>query len=110
MRTRLAVCLVVGLAAVAATAQDDVYLAGFAAAIVQRDFGLEVERVEVNNRVARIVIEDLQEHHAESIADAVARIEDIDRVYVFREGDESDTLASAYSDNDDDDEDRGLEF
>ena len=110
MRMRFAACLVVLIGAAAAAAQDDVYLAGFAAAIVQRDFGLEVERVEVSNRVARVVIDDLEEHHAESIADAVARIEGIDRVYVFREGDESDTLASAYSDDDDDEEENGLQL
>jgi len=95
----------------AAAAHDDVYLAGFAAAIVQRDFGLEVERVEVSGGVARIVIDDLEEHHAERIADAVARIKGIDRVYVFETGDESKALDSAYSNDEEDDEvDNGVEL
>jgi hypothetical protein len=108
VRSWLAAALL--FAGASAAADDDGYLAGYAAAIVERDFGLEIVSVEVHERTARVVVDDLDEHLAERVAQTVARIEGIDRVEVFEAGEESVPLAQEESLDVDDDDVEALEL
>src|SRR5439155_896855 len=80
-RTLFAAALLVFTASARAVS-DDSYLAGYATAVVERDLGLKVVSLEVRDRVAHVVVEDLGDQPAERISEALTRIEGIERVGV----------------------------
>jgi hypothetical protein len=85
----LAIGAVALLVAVGAHAQhDDAYLAGYVTAMIERDLGLEVVSVEVNQGNARVVVRNLIGQPAERVAAAVSRIEGIHEVDVHEAGSE----------------------
>ena len=67
----------------AARAQhDDAYLAGYATAVIERDLGLTVVRLDVHDGVAHVVVKNLGEQPEDRITGALTRIEGIERVEV----------------------------
>jgi len=84
-RTLFAAALLVFTASARAVS-DDSYLAGYATAVVERDLGLKVVSLEVRDRVAHVVVEDLGDQPAERISEALTRIEGIERVEVSEAG------------------------
>jgi Protein of unknown function (DUF1207) len=85
LRAACAAVLVL-LAAPGVLAADDAYLAGYATAVIERDLGLKVVRLEVREGVAYVVVESLEDQPKERIAAALTEIEGIERAEVS-EGD-----------------------
>ena len=78
----------------AARAQhDETFLAGYATAVIERDLGLTVIRVEVHEGVAHVVVKNLGEQPEDRITAALMRIEGIVRVEVV-EAETSETPAA----------------
>lgn len=88
------------LAAAGADAVDgpDRYLAGYAAAIVERDLDLEVVHCEVVGGVARVTVRNLGSTPAQRIAEALVRVDGIDAVEVRVDGDGPEPVAEIEDD------------
>jgi len=80
-RAPLALALALATAATA-TPDDDRYLAGYAAAVIERDLGLHVVSIEVHDGVASVVVESLGDQPAERVAEALVWIHGIQRAEV----------------------------
>ncbi|MGH0030491.1 MAG: hypothetical protein ACQGVC_11920, partial [Myxococcota bacterium] len=67
----LAAALVACSAGAAAALDRNAYLAGYAAAVVERDLGLEIASLVVEDGRARIVVKDLGDVPAQRVVDAI---------------------------------------
>ncbi len=88
--TRIAAVVLLSLTALAvpapAGASGDDYVAGYAAAVVERDLGLEGARVDVVAGTAHVTVRDLGGVAPQQIEEALARIDGIERVEVHVDG------------------------
>jgi hypothetical protein len=83
-RFALFVLLAVLGAAPRASASTDSYIAGYAAAILEREFGLKSAKVTVKDGVVRVTAEELAESERDRIVTALAGIRGVTKVEVRR--------------------------
>jgi Protein of unknown function (DUF1207) len=82
-RAWLGLVIAVALSALAAAPpRDDRYLTGYAAAVIERDLGLRVLSLEVQDGVARVTVAALNGQPPQWVADALVQIEGIERAEV----------------------------
>lgn len=87
-------------AASRATEGDD-YLTGYAAAVVERDLGLDVVRIEIREGSARVTVRDLEDVAPQRIVEALTQVRGIERVEV-RVADDGENVAVSLDDDDPD--------